>query len=82
MGIQARDGNEMADRYFIRWSIGKDEYPVEIVSTEQEALARARELFVEHGRSLKVEICLNDLSSVLYGRRILDQLNQGRVQLP
>ena len=72
----------MADRYLIKWSLGADEYPVEIRSTEQEAMACVRELFITHGPGLQVEICLNDLGAVLYGPKTLKDWNQGKARLP
>jgi hypothetical protein len=71
----------MTDRYLIKWSLGRDEYPVEVRSTEPEALARIRELFIEHGQALDVDLCLNDLSTVLYSARILKKWNRGEIQL-
>ena len=35
---------------------------------------RVRELFIEHGDRLDVEVCLNDLGSILYGSRILKKM--------
>jgi hypothetical protein len=72
----------MADRYLIKYAIGRDEYPIEPVSTEQEALARVRELFIKHGqKSVNVEIHLNHLGTVLYGARILKKWNRGEAKL-
>jgi hypothetical protein len=42
---------------------------------------RVRELFIEHGDRLDVEVCLNDLGSILYGFRTLKKWNRGEAQL-
>jgi hypothetical protein len=63
----------------VKWSVGSDDYPQDVFSTEPEALGRVRELFLIHGQALHVEIYQDDTPYL--GFRILSQWNQGKISL-
>ena len=48
-----------------------DRFAASLMQTSEVTVERVRELFIEHGDRLDVEVCLNDLGSILYGSRIL-----------
>lgn len=70
----------MTNSYIVKWSLRSTEYPLEPYQTEGEALARVKELFVEHGdKDIMAEIYLN--ADVLYGRLILRKWHRGEATL-
>jgi hypothetical protein len=71
-----------SNRYLVKWSVGREDRPIEPFSTDQEALGRIRELFLEYGASLHVELYLNALDAPYLGFRRLSQWNAGQILLP
>src|SRR6266851_5379406 len=49
----------------------RDRFATSLMQISEVTVERVRELFIEHGDRLDVEVCLNDLGSILYGSRIL-----------
>jgi hypothetical protein len=58
-----------------------DRFAASLMQISEVTVERVRELFIEHGDRLDVEVCLNDLGSILYGFRTLKKWNRGEAQL-